>query len=483
MNSLQKYFPRTHRLLTKVDNKLLIPIIRYVQNKGRRVYYTYNPRTKLFDRIANKDYQKLKSYSNWIGTDYKNSMSLAETRKRLNLIPMSNTPCRIGRRQKEGTCWFQSIINGWLLSDYARIFLQKRVDAYKKVVPLVNKKSCPKKTYNPDLFFSYVDAFLKNTNHTSYKNKNIIANLSMAQNQPERGLYGAHVAPNTEIFLNNIFNNMWSRRPITDIYVTDRIKSVPGYRLSHASIGMRPDKGIPHAVTGYMCNGKPVVYDSNAGTYLNVDWTSKMGLKKLSDYYTFYKYYHPNSTSVKTTYYVVIYLRIRPKFLNTPYYAPKLQYTLLSNKRLAEQTGFSNRNKALNTLTRRKLKLSEHSNLSVLKNVYRRKFKEDPPKITNSKTLYHKIKGIPYNGKLKFEHNLVNNYSNKNINQFIVNKFGRTSNNLSKNTKKNILKSFYYNTPYYDEVNLNIWKKVYKLKFGKNAPNNLNTNKKIYNAM
>lgn len=516
MSKLVPYFKRGFELFDTALNKTLgqyivLPLHNYVLRPGtniaykgaRKVYYLYNPKARKFNRMAEENVKKLKTYDRrlWF-SGYTTPRHLATTRKLLNLLPMSNTPCRIGRRQLQGTCWFQSIINGWLLADKSREFLKARLAAYKryKNVKNINTKSCPIRKFDPDFFFSYVDSYFngnKNSNQKRYKNLNLIANLSLAQNRKEKGAQGAAVIENTEIFLKNIFGTNWSVLPNMDIMLWKPSKTIDlppklsGYILSHASIVMYPMKGnnytgTPHAITGYICNGKPIVYDSNGDTYLDINWTSKKDLKKLNDYYSFYKPYHKNSERVETKIVCAIYLRNRPKFLNQTYVPQKLNYSLLSNKRLENLTGISNRNLALRKIREientKKISINPHTSLNILKNIYRKKFKEEPPKITNSRTLYHKIKGIPYNHKLEYEYNLRNMYNISHINDFLISLYGRTNNKLSKDNKKKILETFYYNTPWYNEAPINIWRKAYKLKFGVNAPSNLNTNKKLYNA-
>lgn len=507
---MSKYLKMFDKLLNKtIGDYVVRPVLNKTGNVAKQVYYVYKPRQRIVNKERNKNIQKLKTYYRYL-----NAGSLARSREMLSIIKMNKTPCRIGRKQVDGTCWFQSVINGWLLSDRARIYLRKRLEAYKKfknTLP-VSLKACPKRILDPDLFFSYVDEHLKgnaNKNQTKYKNVNLIKNLSMEQNNTRKGLMGGGVTKNVEIFLDNIFKNNWGRGK--DIIVKNKIEPEPGYALSHCSIHLWADDGKPgHAVTGYTCNGKRIVYDSNTDRYLNIDWAMKTGQETLKKYYELFymgekriniprtknnlrkmieHYRNPVKKNVKVHCELlsIIYLRITPKFINQPYMTPKLNKNLLSNERLKHFTGISNRRTAKEYLKikNQKHKITQFTNFSILQNVYRRKFKRDPPEITNRTTLYHQIMGTPYNGNgnLNFEYNLRNKYSENQLDKFLIKRFGRTNDKLSLNDKRMIVRNFYHNTPYYDEASLNTWKKVYRLKHGKNAPRNLNTNKKIYNQI
>lgn len=484
---VKKGFELFNNVLEKTIGKYIVkPVDKHLKKvyylykpSAKKVYYLYKPRAKKLNKMVEQNVKKLKSYNENIDINKKN---IATTRALLNTIPMSKTTCRIGRKQIDGTCWFQSILNGWLLSDTGRILIKARLDAYKKYksTKKINTKSCPSPKFDPDLFFSYLDSYVKgeqNLNQTKYKNVNLIANLSLEQNNAAKGLKGGccyHNSSNIKTFMKNIFGNNWSLETGKDIYLTNAIKSVPGYRLNHCIIAMRHDKG-GHAVTGYFCKGKPIVFDSNSNSYLDIDWRSKRGIKQLELYY---KMFYSKNSKINIHYNTIFYIKTTPKFINDPYITPRLNVKNLSNKRLEELTGIKNRNLSL-SLTGKKTGITPYSNLRILKGIYRRKFKEDPPSITNSKTLYHKIKGIPYNKNIEYEYNLTNNYNDKYLNKFLIQKYGRTNNKLTKNNKKAILKNFYYNTPWYNEVPINIWKKVYKLKFGVNAPMNFN-NRKIH---
>ncbi len=501
MSKLVPYFKRGFELFDyaldkTLGNYVVKPALELGYKGARRIYYLYDPKKRTFNRMIEQNVKKLKSYapSLWVAK-YETPTNLATTRRILNIVPMSNTPCRIGREQIGGTCWFQGIMNGWLLSDGGRVFLKARLDAYKryKNIKNLNTSSCPRRKFDPDFFFSYLDSYFKgnkNWNQQTYKNVNLIANLSLQQGNKDKGLeggYSTYQSENMKNFMKNIFGTNWSYEPNKDIYLTDKIKPVPGYRLNHCIMGMRQENTPGHAVTGYFCNKKPVVFDSNASNYLDIDWRTEKGKKQLKRYYaSMYKggYVGSNNENRKINfeYDTIVYLRSKPRFLNEPYFAPTLNLLHLSNKRLQELTGFNNRSLATQSLFYKKQGITTGTNLNILRAIYRRKFKENAPKITNSRILYHKIKGIPYNGKLEYEYKLRNLYNTKHLNQFLINLYGRTNNKLTNKNKKNILETFAYNTPWYNDISINMWRKAYKLRFGTDAPKNLNTNKKLYNA-
>lgn len=439
-------------------------------DRVKRLLGLYKPKTKLFNKSAKSNLNKLKSYSNALGTNYKNRMNLSETRRRLSMIPMSNTSCRIGRKQIGGTCWFQSIMNGWLLSDKARLFLKIRLNAYKRYKNTKPVNHCPsRRKFDPDLFFSYIDYYFKgnkNESQNKYKNVNLIANLSMAQKEYAKGMNGSnssYASENVKNFMRNVFGNNWSTKPGKDIYIIKNPKNTPGYTLSHAIISMSSRKSLfGHAVTGYMCNGKPIVYDSNANRYLDIDWRSKRGMDQLKLYYTLY---NNNDERETTAYYdAVFYLRVKPRFLNESYKAPKLNVLHISNERKKIYTGLNHR---ASEFIASEGKIGITSSINLLKNIYRKKFKKEPPLITNSTYLYHAIKGIPYNGKLTYENSLKNKYSDSNLNKFLINRFKKTNKSLSADNKRKILSNFYYDIPWYDESAPDTWKKVYRLVTGK----------------
>lgn len=478
------------------ENYVVTPGLDLGYKGARRIYYLYDPKARTFNRMTEHNVKKLKNYapSLWVAK-YKTPRNLATTRRILNIVPMSSTKCRIGRTQIGGTCWFQAIMNGWLLSDGGRVFLKARLDAYKryKDTKKLNTTSCPRRKFDPDFFFSYLDSYFKenkNWNQQTYKNVNLIANLSLEQGNKAKGLEGGsetYQSKNMKNFMKNIFVTNWGYEPNKDVYLSNKVKPVPGYRLNHCIMAMAAEKDSGHAVTGYFCNGKPVVFDSNARNYLDIDWRTERGRNQLKRYYaSMYKdgYIGPGNENrnIRFSYDTVVYLRSKPRFLNDPYFAPSLNIMDLSNKRLADLTGFNNRTLAVESIQRKIEGITTRTSLNILRRIYKRKFKENAPLIINSMTLYHRIKGIPYNGKLEYEYNLRNVYNIKHLNQFLVNLYGRTNNRLSKNNKKKILESFAYNTPWYNEASINLWRKAYKLKFGTNAPKNLNTNKKLYNA-
>lgn len=473
-------------VLKKGDELIVKPILRAVEYGERKLYYVYNPKQKIFNKIAKQEYNRLKSYSQF-AVKYKNKLNLAETRRLLTNLPLSNVKCRIGRRQIHGTCWFQGIMNGWLLSDKARLFLKARLNAYKKYKNVIQIRGCPSsRKFAPDVFFSYINDYFKgemNTNQTKYKNENLIPNLSLAQGNIGKGLNGSHVNysdDNIKNFMKNVFGDNWSfLHPNKDVYLTNKITRVPGYALSHAIIMLFRGNDA-HVVTGYTCNGRHVVFDSNAHRYLNIDWRSKRGLEQLKNYYRLYDW--KNTSNVHIKYETVVYLRIRPRFLQAqPYFPPKLNLLHVSNKRKKMITGV-NSNENARSLIATKGKIYPTSSIGLLKTIYKKKFKRNAPNVINSYTLYHQIKGLPVNAnhKLKYEYEIKNKYKNENLNKFIMNKFKRTNKTLSRKNKINILNNFYYDIPWYNEVSLDIWRKAYKLKTGTNAPRHL-TNKQIHN--
>ena len=255
----------------------------------------------------------------------------------MNLLigaPPAKGACASGRIQRAGTCWFQSLINPFLLSDLGRDLLATKLAEFKysnNVKKWTLANACPR-TLSGAFFWSYIEYKLKQnfTNIKEYKkvmrgemieNKRLIPNIGLKR--PNENVTGG--VPNRVIkFLNSIFKsdygimklynckNMMSemktesfRRFTNNAKVTnllnkkskpplvmavDLIKLQDGfhpvksfnfnnytYKLFGASMdGYNSKNNTGHTITGYICEkNKTMIYDSNKFRAAKIDWTTK----------------------------------------------------------------------------------------------------------------------------------------------------------------------------------------------------------------
>jgi hypothetical protein len=103
-----------------------------------------------------------------------------------NFKPPSECELQAVKIQEGGTCWFHSILNGWLLSGAGRVILKKILLAYKNTAEYkryADINACPRRGTLPlNFFWHYVDHMLKppsNRNLLSFKNARLIQNLNL----------------------------------------------------------------------------------------------------------------------------------------------------------------------------------------------------------------------------------------------------------------------------------------------------------------
>ena len=223
-----------------------------------------------------------------------------------------NSPNVLTRGQQGGTCWFQAIINGLLMSPKSRRILQT-------IMPITNNNSnnsnsCPSRSASGRLFWSYVRHRLSGQGSISprYVNKNVIRNFGLRRSgflpnigsivprigntkrsyrsrlaSARSGMFGGSFADFRNVY-DKLFPGDWSsvseNRSTTFVvvkkgnYMNDFIKHRGElYVLSHAYIEvMLPFKISGHAMTGYISrNGNPMIYDSGFNRYFPLDWKSR----------------------------------------------------------------------------------------------------------------------------------------------------------------------------------------------------------------
>lgn len=242
------------------------------------------------------------------------------------LVYMNKSACKSGRLQIKGTCWFQSILNGWLLSYPARRLLQKGLEIFKKsnnMKKWTKIDACPLHLSGA-YFWSYIEYKLKedytNVNFnknvlkgTQFTNERLLSNLQLAQNTKNKGQEGADPWRESIKFLDKVFPGQWGYitplKPIVLGYYKDlkKMRADPLMTRSHVSItAMNRDPVTNevegHAICGYRCKtGKLMIYDSNNFRSFEFDWLHD----DPRDYFK-NKYGYNN---IYNLYYVVTYIR------------------------------------------------------------------------------------------------------------------------------------------------------------------------------
>jgi len=238
----------------------------------------------------------------------------------------NKSECKSGRMQIKGTCWFQSILNGWLLSYPARRLLQKGLEMFKKSNNM--KKwtaidACPLHLSGA-YFWSYIEYKLKEDytdvnfhknvlKGTQFTNDRLINNLQLAQNKENKGQSGANPWGESVKFLDKVFPGQWGYitplKPIVLGYYKDlkKMKADPLMTRSHVSItAMNRDpvtnKVEGHAICGYRCKtGKLMIYDSNNLRSFQFDWLHDDPRDYFKNTYDF--------NNIYDVFYVVTYIR------------------------------------------------------------------------------------------------------------------------------------------------------------------------------
>ena len=197
-----------------------------------------------------------------------------------------------GRKQLKGTCWFQTILNGWLLSKQGRIILKRKLRAFKQsheMKPYTNIGACPMRKKLPAVYFwSYVEHMLKPRNNKFHSNVmrgiefpegKLIrsSHIRGSKNNVEGGTYN-----DVNIFNEILFPNVKNRNSVIHVEtLRNRIDPIPSleygrYKLSHAYIMCT---GIPfgHAICGY---DNDMIFDSNFLHPIKLNWRTNPKLLK-----------------------------------------------------------------------------------------------------------------------------------------------------------------------------------------------------------
>ena len=249
--------------------------------------------------------------------------------------PPAKGVCRSGRMQITGTCWFQSTMNPFLLSDIGRDILATKLAEFKrsnKMKKWTNINACPLRVSGV-YFWSYIEYKLKEnyTNKNEYKrvmkgeeftNERLIRNIKLKNNNDNinggknlqlfRFLMQLFKEDHALKFFETLSNNsndkitptspLWyidsmenekikwkkatdplviviSANDIKNNFNPSKIINAGNYRYKLFGAYLKAaDKTeeMGHAMTGYLCgDGNYMFYDSNNIRTVNLDWTTK----------------------------------------------------------------------------------------------------------------------------------------------------------------------------------------------------------------
>ena len=230
--------------------------------------------------------------------------------------PIKNVPkrpqlCNMKSRQIGGTCWFHSVINGFLLSNMGRALMRKRLHEYKmkygNSLASYNNSTCPKYgelekgrlMYYIDHFFQHRKPFFSSGNR---KRHNAVIN-NLRRRKSVRGGTSKDVARIIRaVFgrgtVNYMQDNIYGRRNVSannmnaefflwNMKYEYEIKippvTFPGpviFATITAQVGR-----VDHVVTGVTCGNTRYIYDSNDEKLHKVDWVGENRVKNIRDYF------------------------------------------------------------------------------------------------------------------------------------------------------------------------------------------------------
>jgi len=237
--------------------------------------------------------------------------------------------CGEGALQTRGTCWFFSIINGFLLSEAGQKILFDHLEKFYKGLspqekaqfddgvpaPCVKSLMTAKRIY----FYKFLDQYLcfrsgpRSVSLKTGKSANILGGASLAGSIARAHAGGEGGFPQDELpkvlkhlgITDYIMTNRHAHIPIADARKrphflvavsskSDRVDRVPSFRPktyskmccsitignSNASNSLAHKY---HAITGYMCNGKGYLFDSNQRKEFPCNWWAWNDLKRVVD--------------------------------------------------------------------------------------------------------------------------------------------------------------------------------------------------------
>jgi hypothetical protein len=262
---------------------------------------------------------------------------------------MNNSNCgQLGAIQTRGTCWFYSILNGFILSqDGQKILYNRLKEYYSKLKPAEKayfddtiNAPCPLKdlTKTKEIYFwKFVDQYLcfmsgpREMSIKAGKSANLLGGMSLQGTAAKQEQGGKGAFPQMEIakILDHVgFKGKYDiryavtypikfdgrKKPQFVIVMENKganikqyMYKIPNGFLTNAEytpmcasivIGNSEASNSQmhkwHAVTGYVCNGKGFIYDSNQRKIFRCDWWIRSEMVKtmngpVADHYSFFK--------------------------------------------------------------------------------------------------------------------------------------------------------------------------------------------------
>jgi hypothetical protein len=259
---------------------------------------------------------------------------------------MSNNGCgQLGAIQTRGTCWFYSILNGFILSeDGQKILYNRLTNFYKKLKPAEKayfddqfNAPCPMKNLSKTkeiYFWKFIDQYLcfmsgpRATTLKAGKSASILGGMSL-QGTVAKNMGGKGAYPQAEI--GKILDHVGFAKEYYFKYATDPPKfhaarkpqfvvvmqnkyypksymdeipkgllTDPKYEVMCASLVIantnanKSETHKWHAIAGFVCNGKGYIYDSNQRKVFKCNWWNLAEFKKVANeevgaHYSFFK--------------------------------------------------------------------------------------------------------------------------------------------------------------------------------------------------
>lgn len=235
--------------------------------------------------------------------------------------------CGEGALQTRGTCWFFSIINGFLLSDAGQKILFDHLEKFYKGLtdaekaqfddgvpaPCVKSLLTAKRIY----FYKFLDQYLcfrsgpRSASLKAGKSANILGGASLAGTLAKQNAGGKGGHPQDELpkilkhlgITDYIMTNQFAHMPVADARKrphflvavspkTEHVDRVPSFRpktyskmccsitIGNANASNK-EQHKWHAITGYVCNGKGYLFDSNQRKQFPCDWWVLKDLEKV----------------------------------------------------------------------------------------------------------------------------------------------------------------------------------------------------------
>jgi len=260
---------------------------------------------------------------------------------------MSNNGCgQLGAIQTRGTCWFYSILNGFILSeDGQKILYNKLKNFYKKLKPAEKayfddefNAPCPMKnlTKTKEIYFwKFIDQYLcfmsgpRAASLKAGKSASVLGGMSLQGTiaKQTKGGKGAYPQVEIEKILDHVgfkgdfyikyavdppkfhaarkpqFVVVMQSRWYKNQYMEEIPKGLladPKYELVCASLiientlANKSELHKAHAVAGFVCNGQGYIYDSNQRKVFKCKWWDRAEFIKVVNnevgaYYSFFK--------------------------------------------------------------------------------------------------------------------------------------------------------------------------------------------------